>query len=129
MEAGAIFSADLLKKRCELTPEMVSRLEGLFFQLEENPSADAVFKATTTILRNATLRAIQKAVSSKGQVDAEALVQATAGRSPLGLPTQALADFGKVLQVSATALRAELRDLPGYLQRDRNGGCSLSLGT
>ena len=58
----------------------ISRLEGLFFQLEEDPSADAVFKATTTILRNATLRAIQKAVSSKGQVDAEALVQATAGR-------------------------------------------------
>ena len=91
---------------------MVSRLEGLFFQLEENPSADAVFKATTTILRNATLRAIQKAVSSKGQVDAEALVQATAGRSPLGLPTQALADFGKVLQA---LLQLSARNFEIYL--------------
>lgn len=100
LEAGAIFSADLLKKRCEMTPALVSRLEELFYQLEENPSTDAVFKATSMILRNATLRAIEKALSSKGRVDADVLVQSTAGRSPLGLPRQALADFGKVLQAA-----------------------------
>ena len=70
----------------------------LFYQLEDDPSADAVFKAATTILRNATLRAIQRAMGAKGNVDAATLVQATAGRSPLGLPPKALAAFGKVLQ-------------------------------
>ena len=101
LEAGAVFAADLLGKRgagMQPTPTQVDKLEQLFYQLEDDPSADAVFKAATTILRNATLRAIQGAMSAKGNVDAAALVQATAGRSPLGLPPPALAAFGTVLQ-------------------------------
>ena len=63
----------------KLTAAQIEKLEQLFYQLEDDPSADAVFKAATTILRNATLRAIQRAMGAKGNVDAATLVQATAG--------------------------------------------------
>ena len=103
LEAGAIFASKLLGNRGgksgeKPTPEQIEKLEQLFLQLENDPSTEPVFRAATMILRNATLRAIQSALAAKGNVDAEELVQATAGKSPLGLPDPALCDFGKVLQ-------------------------------
>ena len=99
LESGAIFASDTLGERgTKLTTDDIEKLETLFYQLEGNTAEDAVFKAATTILRNATLRAIQGAMAAQGKLDADELVQATAGKSPLGLPEPALKDFGAVLQ-------------------------------